>query len=395
MSGTHMHGGESSGENPLEAQYRMAAHRLSHKWEERLDNFELPCPLCRGELEFQGARRNPLYEFAEGEPGVVHPLYLLSLSFVCNKCGYNAEFDSDLFNPAHLAELQGAEAHVVAGLSIRDYQVLVPLTGTEKSPTLLKLGSALAGAHGGEVIALNVAATEDDSGQLEEMIREYRPNVGDPTAVKALHMVEKDPRLVGEVIVRVADQQTCELLMVGWRGWSRNKEAILGTVLDPVLNEATCDVAVVHDRGLPDVQKIMLYVEDDANFVVATRLALDLAHSYDAFVTITKVLKPGTNTERLRERLLDAIEGVRHDYPEYEKVSVSALVLQDDDPVQTIVRESDSYDLLVAGMPHPDWRGRLRRNTNVIRIARNCCPTAIVVSARHNRISSWLHRIFG
>src|SRR5215470_11427236 len=100
--------------------YKRQAEQISHRWGERLDRFELPCPMCKGELQFQGARRDRLYEFAEGEPGTVTPLNVLPISFVCNRCGYTAEFDAELFNPAYLAKLQGASPDRVAELSIRE-----------------------------------------------------------------------------------------------------------------------------------------------------------------------------------------------------------------------------------------------------------------------------------
>src|SRR5262249_55095999 len=138
-----------------EAWYRQQAQLISYQWGERLDQFELPCPLCSGTLQFQGVRREQLYEFAEGEPGTVTRLDVLPISFACNRCGYAAEFDAQLFNPAYLAKLQGASPDRVAELSIREFRVLVPLTGEEKSETLLDLSSAIARVRHGEVIVLN------------------------------------------------------------------------------------------------------------------------------------------------------------------------------------------------------------------------------------------------
>jgi nucleotide-binding universal stress UspA family protein len=259
--------------------YQQQAHLLSHHWEERLDRFELPCPLCKGELRFQGARRNPLYEFAEGEPGVVNPLNLLSISFTCDKCGYNAEFDADLFNPAFLAELQGAKPEQVAQLAVREFRVLVPMVGKERSETLLDLASALAGVRKGEVVVLNVARDESVAEHLREKLHHYRPGVGDPAPVHVLRHQSDD---IGDAIVNVSAQQRCQLLLVGWRGWTRNQQAVMGTVLDPVLNEAICDVGVVHDRGLPMVRRILLPTSGGTSAKVAARIAYDLAKAFDA-----------------------------------------------------------------------------------------------------------------
>src|SRR5688500_15145763 len=151
------------------------ARTLSRKWQDRLDDFDLPCPLCKGDLIFHGVNADRLYEFAEGEPGTVEPLNIYPIIFVCNKCGYNVEFDSELFNPAYLAKLAGAEERKLAELTVRDFRVLVPLRGDERSETLLDIATTIAGERHGDVIILDLAKTDSLEAMLVENIHQYRP----------------------------------------------------------------------------------------------------------------------------------------------------------------------------------------------------------------------------
>lgn len=369
--------------------YRREAALISHKWDTRLDRFQLPCPLCRGELKFQGARRNPLYEFAEGEPGVVNPLHVLTISFVCNRCGFAAEFDGDLFNPAYLAQLQGAGPDRIAELTPRDFRVLVPLTGDEKSHTLLDLASALARERQGEVIVLSVASDTTKTEQLTEKLQHYTPAVGNPAPVRVLMQRTED---VGEAIVNVASRQRCELLLVGWRGWTRNQEAIMGTVLDPVLNEAICDVGIVHDRGTQKINRILLPTAGGPNARVAAHLAFDMARAFGAQLDLLYVAAPNDPDAEAKgqTQMTNTMHNVAIDPP----VQVEKRVVFGADWVQTIVSESSNYDLMLIGAPARDWRGRIRPNSKVARIVRNASPTTILVSGRHSRLGSWLSRLF-
>jgi nucleotide-binding universal stress UspA family protein len=370
--------------------YQQQAHLLSHRWEERLDRFELPCPLCKGELRFQGARRNPLYEFAEGEPGVVNPLNLLSISFTCDQCGYNAEFDADLFNPAYLAELQGARPDQVAQLTVRDFRVLVPLVGKERNETLLDLASALAGVRSGEVIVLNVARDETVAEHLRDKLHHYRPGVGDPAPVHVLRYQSDD---IGDAIVNVSAQQRCQLLLIGWRGWTRNQQAVMGTVLDPVLNEAICDVGVVHDRGLPTVRRILLPTSGGTSAKVSARIAYDLAKAFDAELHLLYVAPPNVpNAEaKGQAHITKTLHDLNHGSSE---VIIERRVVTSGNVVRTIVDESSGYDLLILGASHRNWRGKFGHDSIAAKIVRNSNPTAIVVSARHSQIGSWLNRLF-
>ncbi|MCC7449494.1 MAG: universal stress protein [Anaerolineae bacterium] len=369
--------------------YKRQAELISHKWEDRLDAFELPCPLCKGVLVFQGARRDQFYEFAEGEPGMVTPVHVLPISFVCNLCGYTAEFDAELFNPAYLAKLQGAAPDRVAELSVREFRVLVPLAGAEKSETLLDLASALAGVRHGEVVALNIAANPAASEQLNEKLQHYKPGIGDPAPLRMLIQQTAD---IGEAIVQVARRQRCQLVMVGWRGWTRNPEAMMGTVLDPVLNEASCDVAVVHDRGLLKVHRILLPTAGGPNVKIAIHLALDLARAFDAELHLLYVALPKAPDPEAQGQT--HIAETLGDIPVGEGIILERRIVVDADPVRAIVQESASYDLLILGASHRDWRGRIRRNSIVAKIVRNAGPTALVVSERQSRLGSWFARLF-
>jgi hypothetical protein len=155
--------------------YKRQAHLLSHKWGERLDDFKLPCPLCRGNLQIEGARRNPLYEFAENEPGALQQLDLLTISFICDRCGYVAEFDAELFNPAYLAQLQGEKQDKVAELTLHNYRILVPLAVDDKTDTILHTASAIASVHHGDVTILSVTTDEADIEHIKDKIHQNTP----------------------------------------------------------------------------------------------------------------------------------------------------------------------------------------------------------------------------
>ncbi len=369
--------------------YRHQAQMISSRWDTRLDHFELPCPLCKGQLQFQGARRSPIYEFAEGEPGTVNALNVLVISFVCNRCGYLAEFDAELFNPAYLAQLQGAEPERIVELTVREFRVLVPLTGEERSQTLLELASALAGVRHGEVLVLNVAPDAATGDQLSDKLQHYKPAIGDPAVV---NLLRQHTEHIGEAIVSAANRQRCDLLMVGWRGWTRNQQAIMGTVLDPVLNEAACDIAVVHDRGLHKVNRILLSISGGPNARAAAQLAFDLARAFGAELHVLSVVAPNNPDAEAEGQA--QINNAMRDLPADDAVSVDRRVVTATNAVQTIVDESSNYDLMVIGAARRNWLGRIRRNNTVARIVRNASPTAVVVSTRQSRITSWFSRLF-
>ncbi len=366
--------------------YRQQARRLSEQWRERLDDFKLPCPLCSGQLQFEGARRNPLFEFEENEPGAIQLLNLLTLNFVCDRCGYIAEFDAELFNPAYLAQLQGAERDKIAELSIRNFRVLVPIAAEDRADTLLHTASALASVHKGDVIVLLITSNEASIEHVKDKIQHYKPDVGEPAPVQVLFQGDEN---VGDAIVDIAARQRCNLLLVGWRGWTRNQQAVMGTVLDPVLREATCDVAVVHDKGLRHVRRILVPLLDSPNDKAALQLGYDLAQAFDAELHVVFVIESSSPEQERHAR--ERIGQLLRTLPQQNNVPLEEDVLVGSDIVQTVVDEAAKYDLVVLGA---STKKNFRRDDTVMKIARNSNPTTIAVKSQQAGLGTWFSRLF-
>ncbi|MGH2537830.1 MAG: universal stress protein [Candidatus Promineifilaceae bacterium] len=370
---------------------RRRAAELSLQWGQRLDHFELPCPLCRGEMIFQGVFRDHLYEFAEGEPGVINELDVLPITFICNRCGYTAEFDTELFNPAYLAELEGAPADAVEALRVRDYRALVPLSGAEESSTLLDLAGALAGVRGGEVLVFNAARNEAQAGRLRERLSRYRPAIGAP----APHLLEAAPfDNLGAALAQAAAHQACDLLLIdGLRAGRGDPQRAVAGVIREILRDNLCDVAIVHDRGLPAINRILVATAGGPNAPTAAQLAVNLAAAYSAevhFLNVASAEDPEAMAAG-QARVADTLREVL--IPDH--VRYRARVVLGRNPVRSVVEEAAQYDLFLVGDSPRDWRGQVVLESFSAKVARNCSQTAIIVLGRHSPVRSWLSWLLG
>jgi nucleotide-binding universal stress UspA family protein len=366
------------------------AQWLSQKWGDRLDDFVLPCPFCKGELEFQGVYQDHLYEFAEGEPGIVHELDVLPISFVCNHCGYTAEFDADLFNPAYLAQLQGADPDRISELRVRDYHVLVPLDGEEESHTLLDLATAVSTVRGGDALIFNAARSAAQAVVLREKLQAYIPAAGGPVPVR---LMDQQFTALGEALLRVAKRESCNLLLVD-TGWHlRAPQERVATIIKPVLDESVCDVGVVHDRGLGTVNRILVATAGGPNARTAAQLALDLAVAFHAELHLLNIASP-ENPNAEADGRARIQETIRHlVVPEHVRLREHVVVGAN--AVQTLVQEAAQYDLLLLGDSPRDWRGHVRLESISAKAARNADPTSIVLLAKETQLQSWFGRFFG
>jgi nucleotide-binding universal stress UspA family protein len=361
---------------------------LSRKWGDRLDDFELPCPLCKGDLKFQGVTRGQLYEFAEGEPGVVTPLDVFSITFTCNLCGYIAEFDAELFNPAYLVRLSGGSPERVAELMSSDFKVLVLLRGDERTTTILDQATAVAGERQGDVIVINTAGSEASAMALEERVRHYEPGLGKPAPV---FFLRPDSSKIQEAVPKILSRQQCNLMMLNAKGWSREEEAEVVSAIKKVFSEQICDIALVFDRGLGEVSRILLATSGGPSARIAAPYAVDLAKAFDAELHLLHVASPDNpiGEDEGQRRISETLENSGMDL----SVKIKRHILVGKNPAQEIIDASSAYDLLIIGGSPRSLGSSIRLDTDSARIARNSPVTAIVVLAQEQRDRSWLSRL--
>jgi nucleotide-binding universal stress UspA family protein len=363
------------------------ASQISAQWEQAIEDFQIPCPLCRGRMQAQGVDHDRLYEFAEGEPGSVNPIDIFTVSFVCNRCGYTAEFDEELFNPAYLSRLEGQPPERVAQLVTREYRVLVPLRGDEPSNTLLRLASAIARTRHGDVLVLNAAPEQGLEETLEKKVKDFKPASGSPVPVTLLPQSGEN---LADSLTDTLEQQDCDLLLIQAKGWQHLDQVGVSSLIQGVLKGSLSDIAVVHDRGLQAVDRVLLTTSGGPNAQAAAPLMLDIVRAFDAELHVLYVATPDDpkGEELGRSRIADTLSDL-----DLTEIKVQRRVVSDPNPTQKIIQESADYDLLILGGSPQDWRGRLRVDSFSAKIARNTAATAIVVLAQKNRPHSWLYRL--
>jgi nucleotide-binding universal stress UspA family protein len=133
------------------------------------------------------------------------------------------------------------------------HRILCPVDFSETSDKALQLAERLASASGAEVIVLHafeLPASYDYPGQTRPMDPALRQQLEDlrPASpqVTFRHMLHAGP--AGDVICWLAENQKCDLIVMGTHGRSGLKHLLLGSVAEHVLKHARCPVMVVRNR---------------------------------------------------------------------------------------------------------------------------------------------------
>jgi nucleotide-binding universal stress UspA family protein len=172
------------------------------------------------------------------------------------------------------------------------YRILLPLDRRGRRPGLLRLALTLARACEGEVLALHVITPEDErkgvDWELPEVDAEQLASV--PHQILTHHA-----DTIAKGILAAAREQACSLILLSWRGSPRALRSKLGNILDPVIEDAPCDVAIlkgdlVHEWKQDAARRMLLASAGGPHAVAAARMAFSLARYTGGQVTLLTIL---------------------------------------------------------------------------------------------------------
>ncbi len=248
-------------------------------------------------------------------------------------------------------------------------RVMVALANPEHEGDLMKLGRLIATGreHGGRVLGIHLVRVPpqtplavardafDARGPIEREIaataslsesRPDRPTVRpvDETEVDAITDVAHDVfrALISEASARA------DLLLMGWRG-GFNVGRIYNSPVQRIMAEAEADLAVLKDRGLADLDSVLIPWGGGTHARVGLEIAVRIADTTGATVHLLRVLTDPVDDdaiERERDHLDEVVSALGEDLPE-----VHHHLERGDDVTEVILAHAREHDngLLVIG----------------------------------------------
>ncbi|HEX8706135.1 MAG TPA: cation:proton antiporter [Myxococcaceae bacterium] len=159
--------------------------------------------------------------------------------------------------------------------------------------------------------------------------------------VRPLSFVSAEP---GLDICRTAEAKQANLILLGWHKPLFSRTMLGGTVHE-VMEEASADVAVLVDRGLKEVRRVLVPFIGSSHDRAALSLARRLLRSVSAEITVLHVTAPEREHGQVKTRTV--VESL---FPE-ESGRVNFKVVAHDSPEDAALEEARrGYDLVVVGV---------------------------------------------
>jgi len=211
-----------------------------------------------------------------------------------------------------------------------------------------------------------------EAGRLEyEERRQEQESLLD---VASRHALERGVRAMASAVVAhnvpsailsAADMESPDFVIMGWKGETRTTHW-KGTIVSSVLKIAKANVLVLKDRGLTEVNRILVPISGGPHALLGLRLASELASEWGVKVTALKVVKGEGPTQESTEYDRQSVAlfheqaaGFGRDLLEKTGLSAEVAVVTGTDIVSAIVNATTPQDLVVMGASN-EWKLRQR-----------------------------------
>ena len=228
-------------------------------------------------------------------------------------------------------------------------KILVPLTDSIDARPCLSLALALASQQGA-VLALRVVGIPEGESLSAgaEMAPVYRASLDQIHAqfsasrveLKTLVRVAHDIR---EGIAETAREETCDLLVLPWKGYSNSEERFYGGTIDRLLGCPPCNTLVVRGGNFAGCKRILLPLRGGPYANFALEIVRSLARSFGAEVTVLHC-EQSFRTSGFGSRTYRSFLRQLQFYPH-----LTRLITVRGDPKVAILKEAASHDLIVIG----------------------------------------------
>jgi glucosyl-3-phosphoglycerate synthase len=228
-------------------------------------------------------------------------------------------------------------------------KILIPLIDPMQVVPYFKLATAMLPSDG-KILALGVVRVPEGnslSEGAEEALR-FRATLEEckgqfPDKRVELKTLVRVTHHLSEGIAETAKTESCDFLLLPWKGYAASQENLFGATIDRLLDQPPCAMAVVRLEGFAECRNILLPVRGGPHAEFALAVASCLAQSLSAEVTVLHCETTFTGNEIDDFPYRSFLHRLRL-HPQ-----VRRLLTVQGDPKHAIVEEAKRHDMVVVG----------------------------------------------
>jgi amino acid transporter/nucleotide-binding universal stress UspA family protein len=278
-------------------------------------------------------------------------------------------------------------------LAQRDFRLVLGIEKKEEVLPLTNLAVAMAKENEGEIFVTHVIPLPPQTplSAGKRFIEERRKflkiadDIGEKKKVPVSFNIRAAHRVYHGLLDSVIENKGNVLILGSGEVTARSR--ILGSVLDPLLQEVPCDIGIMKINGDKNIKKILVPTAGGPNAKLALEWGSWIAKQNRGRLTLLSVAEDEKKKKRAEACLKDTKKA-----GDYDNERVVEKVVYGRNIVSAILKESEMYDLVIIGASKVGLWRRVRFGTVSEKIARSASVPVLVVRKYEGVILSWIRR---
>ncbi len=279
----------------------------------------------------------------------------------------------------------------------KEYKILVPVANPGTLGMLMTTACAIAKKFDGEIIALHVVEVPHGT-PLRKGLADFSQhrlllaraeNMARQEKVRFDKMIKLTHRL-SYGILETAQEEDCNFIIMGRSGPEKMLEKILTTVVDIVLKEAPCNVAIVHGEKLEQVRRVIVTATDNANSRLAAELSPALVDKFKADLLLLRAIPQDSGPEEENQARIWVDSFVEK---ANLKIKGQRKILKAEKPAQAIAEQIWEGDLLLMGQSKGGALEQLLFTSVPEEVAEHISVPMIIFKRFQPRKRTWVEKI--
>ena len=236
----------------------------------------------------------------------------------------------------------------------KNAEIVVPLLGDETSPeTLVEIASSI--KDGVKLNAINLIEAPNQTfleavnthSPRSESIKRRILNIK-PLNKTSLTYETVSTHNVSNSIENITGQRKCKWLVMGWEGRARSG-ILIGNPIGWLLRNVNSSFALYKDNGVRSFEKVVLALRPGRQNKAFIKVAENICAFYGAELTLLNIVPSGAPRDSI-----NIVSDSSSKLISKTRCNSSLLVLESDNPLETITEQSANFDLLILGTPEKD-----------------------------------------
>ncbi len=271
---------------------------------------------------------------------VVTIVWVIAGLFIYRTYAYEREVE-------HIRKVKALEA-----LERKEYRILVPIANPVSMSSLAHTAIAIARKNDAEIIFLRVIEVREgqslmaglkEPGKASEQLEQMEDLVA--TFGIPVRGIVKVSHRISQAIVETATEENCNFIILGRHKNPTFLQRFFSSVIDTVIQESPCEVAVLHGEfASSKVKNILIPFGRNLHAILATEIAPAFAAHFGAKLQLTIVFEPGLPVDERNRLMKEANDQVL-------ELNLPATVkpVYDMDVLEGVLAESRKADMIVMG----------------------------------------------